>query len=153
MLHLWTGLGYYGPVPATCTDCAKQVRDAHDGCLSPRSRGAGSITRKFWTPPTAERDPLAMDTRAPVLDGTVKRAYLARYHGSAGWRQRRAAATHRFSVGVLSATPLAPGSRDYTQAMMDLGAMCCTRSLTSAHASSAQSLDEAWHCPGSRSTK
>ena len=66
-----------------------------------------------------------MDTRAPILDGNVKRV-LARYHGVAGWPGQRAVSDALWSHAEHH-TPRARVA-DYTQAMMDLGAMCCTRS-------------------------
>ena len=63
-----------------------------------------------------------MDTRAPILDGNVKRV-LARYHAVAGWPGQRAVSDALWS----HAHPRARVA-DYTQAIMDLGATCCARS-------------------------
>ena len=66
-----------------------------------------------------------MDTRAPILDGNVKRV-LARYHAVEGWPGQRAVSDTLWSF----AEHHTPQERlaDYTQAIMDLGATCCTRS-------------------------
>ncbi|MFW5824098.1 MAG: NUDIX domain-containing protein, partial [Marinobacter sp.] len=67
----------------------------------------------------------AWDRRAAILDGNVKRV-LARYHAVAGWPGQ----TSTLNALWQHAEKHTPDKRvrDYTQAIMDLGAMVCTRS-------------------------
>ena len=68
---------------------------------------------------------LAMNGRAPILDGNVKRV-LARYHAVEGWPGQRAVADELWHFAEDHTPELRVA--DYTQAIMDLGATCCTRS-------------------------
>ncbi|RYZ97201.1 MAG: A/G-specific adenine glycosylase, partial [Moraxellaceae bacterium] len=68
---------------------------------------------------------IAYQKRAAILDGNVKRV-LARYHAIDGWPGQAETLGRLWQVAE-SATPQVR-CRDYTQAMMDLGAMICTRS-------------------------
>jgi A/G-specific adenine glycosylase len=122
VLHHWSGLGYYA-----------RARNLH--------RAAGMIESEFdGRFPTAIEDVMrlpgigrstaaailaqSLDQRHAILDGNVKRV-LCRYAMIRGWpgsseTQRR--------LWTLS-EQLTPQSRvrDYTQAVMDLGATLCTR--------------------------
>ena len=122
VLHLWTGLGYYARA-RNLHRCAKQVCDAHDGVFPQDLEGLQALPGIGRSTAGAILS-LAMDTRAPILDGNVKRV-LARYHGVAGWPGQRAVSDALWSHAEHH-TPRARVA-DYTQAMMDLGAMCCTR--------------------------
>ena len=61
--------------------------------------------------------------RAPILDGNVKRV-LARLHAVPGWPGRKSVENRLWELAELHT----PNERlaDYTQAVMDLGAMLCT---------------------------
>lgn len=122
VLHLWSGLGYYA-----------RARNLH--------RAAGIIVGKFNGTVPNDGDALralpgigrstagailalAYGRRAAILDGNVKRV-LARYHAieepatsAAGERQ-----LWRFAERYTPADRV----REHTQAIMDLGAMVCTR--------------------------
>ena len=123
VLHLWTGLGYYARA-RNLHDAAKTIVTQHRGRF-PSSvlelmqlRGIGKSTAGAIVA-------LAMNTRAPILDGNVKRL-LARFHKIEGWPGR--AKTNR-QLWELAESKLP--ERDiakYTQAMMDLGATVCKRS-------------------------
>lgn len=66
----------------------------------------------------------AFDMRAPILDGNVKRV-LCRFHCLEGWPQERVTQQKLWQLAELY-TP-SKQVADYTQAIMDLGATCCTR--------------------------
>lgn len=65
---------------------------------------------------------------ACILDGNVKRV-LCRFHGISSWPGERKTEQHLWKLAEQH-TP-AYRNDDYTQAIMDLGATCCTRSKPS----------------------
>ncbi len=123
VLHLWTGLGYYARA-RNLHRCAKQICASHDGIFPDDLAGLEALPGIGRSTAGAILS-LAMDTRAPILDGNVKRV-LARYHGIEGWPGQRTVADSLW----LHAERHTPVDRaaDYTQAIMDMGATCCTRS-------------------------
>ncbi len=123
VLHLWTGLGYYARA-RNLHSCAKQVCASHSGVFPHDLPGLEALPGIGRSTAGAILS-LAMDTRAPILDGNVKRV-LTRYHGVEGWPGQRAVSDTLWS----HAEHHTPQQRvaDYAQAIMDLGATCCTRS-------------------------
>ena len=123
VLHLWTGLGYYARA-RNLHRCAKQVCASLNGIFPCDLAGLEALPGIGRSTAGAILS-LAMDTRAPILDGNVKRV-LARYHSVEGWPGQRAVSDRLWSF----AEHHTPQDRlaDYTQAIMDLGATCCTRS-------------------------
>jgi len=123
VLHLWTGLGYYARA-RNLHRCAKQVCASHKGVF-PNDRAGLEALPGIGRSTAGAILALAMDTRAPILDGNVKRVF-ARYHAVAGWPGQRVVSDTLWS----HAENHTPQKRvaDYTQAIMDLGATCCTRS-------------------------
>ncbi len=122
VLGYWSGLGYYA-----------RARNLH--------KAAGEVVQRFDgafpdDPETLETLPgigrstaaaivaQAYGRRAAILDGNVKRV-LARYHAVEGW-PGRTAVTRELWDHAEQHTPN-ERIRDYTQAIMDLGAMVCTR--------------------------
>ena len=123
VLHLWSGLGYYSRA-RNLHRCAQLLVTRHGGefpqdlealiALPGIGRStAGAILAQAYSLPHA------------ILDGNVKRV-LARYHALAGWPGESAVAKNLWSLSEqhLPRTKV----RDYTQAIMDLGATLCTRS-------------------------
>ena len=123
VLHLWTGLGYYARA-RNLHRCAKQVCDMHGGAFPTNLLELEALPGIGRSTAGAILC-LAMDTRAPILDGNVKRV-LARYHAVEGWPGQRAVVDSLWHHAEHH-TPLERVA-DYTQAIMDLGATCCTRS-------------------------
>ena len=123
VLHLWTGLGYYARA-RNLHRCAKQVCALHSGVFPNALAGLEALPGIGRSTAGAILS-LAMDARAPILDGNVKRV-LARYHAVEGWPGQRAVSDTLWS----HAEHLTPQKRvaDYTQAIMDLGATLCMRS-------------------------
>ncbi len=122
VLHLWSGLGYYS-----------RARNLH--------RTAGIVAREHAGEFPAEVEALAAlpgigrstagaivalagNRRAAILDGNVKRV-LARHHAVAGWPGRSAVLKRLWALAEAHLPDA--GWRDYTQALMDLGATLCTR--------------------------
>lgn len=123
VLSLWAGLGYYARA-RNLHRTAQKVRDEHNGefprdfeqvlALPGLGRStAGAIVAQTW------------GDRQPILDGNVKRV-LARYHAVDGWPGTGKVANRLWAL----AEQHTPSERvaDYTQAIMDLGALVCTRS-------------------------
>ena len=123
VLHLWTGLGYYARA-RNLHRCAKQVCELYKGVFPNDLAGLEALPGIGRSTAGAILS-LAMDARATILDGNVKRV-LARYHAVEGWPGQRAVSDALWSF----AEQHTPQERlaDYTQAIMDLGATCCTRS-------------------------
>ena len=123
VLHLWTGLGYYARA-RNLLKCARAVCEQHGGEFPAevealealpgigRSTAGAIVSQAFGKP-------------AAILDGNVKRV-LARYGAIEGWPGTTA--VHRELWKLAESLTPSERCRDYTQAMMDLGATLCTRS-------------------------
>ncbi len=123
VLHLWTGLGYYARA-RNLHRAAKILVGEHGGefplgverlCELP---GIGRSTAGAITA-------LGQGEWAAILDGNVKRV-LTRCFAVPGWPEQSAVKRHLWELAE-SLTPR-QAVRDYTQAIMDLGATVCTRS-------------------------
>lgn len=124
VLALWSGLGYYSRA-RNLHRAAQQVVEQHGGDLPAdfaqllalpgigRST-AGAIMAQAFKEPHA------------ILDGNVRRV-LCRYHGVEGWPGDSVIQKRLWSIAE-EHTPEQAGDAvvDYTQAIMDLGAMVCT---------------------------
>ncbi len=137
VLHQWTGLGYYAR--------ARNLHKAAKAICHPERPG-GAASRSRTTEGSPGEFPLTVeelitlpgigkstagaivaictDQRATILDGNVKRV-LSRCFVIEGWP----GSTQTAKALWEQAEALTPTSRvaDYTQAIMDLGAMVCTR--------------------------
>ena len=124
VLQQWTGLGYYArarnlhrSAQLVCTEHSGVFPDTQEQLMALPGIGrstAGAICA------------IALDKRAAILDGNVKRV-LARYHGIDGWPGQTSVARQLWEWAEQH-TP-AQHFGDYTQAIMDLGATLCTRCL------------------------
>ena len=123
VLHLWTGLGYYARA-RNLHRCAKQVCTSHGGVFPDDLAGLEALPGIGRSTAGAILS-LAMGTRAPILDGNVKRV-LARYHAVEGWPGQREVSDTLWSHAEHHTAQQRVA--DYTQAIMDLGATCCRRS-------------------------
>jgi A/G-specific adenine glycosylase len=121
VLQLWSGLGYYA-----------RARNLHRAAGVVRERHAGALPSDFSALrhlPGIGRSTagailaLACGQRYPILDGNVKRV-LARFHGVDGWPGR--SDVQRCLWGLAEEHTPRQRVAEYTQAMMDLGAMLCT---------------------------
>tara|TARA_R110002072_G_scaffold171701_2_gene325367 strand:+ start:406 stop:1470 length:1065 start_codon:yes stop_codon:yes gene_type:complete len=123
VLSHWSGLGYYARA-RNLQKAAQQVVDQHGGEFPgnlEQLQALPGIGRSTAAAILAQ----AFQQRAAILDGNVKRV-LARYHAIPGW-PGKTDVLNQLWERTEEHTPDAR-IRDYTQAIMDLGAMVCTRS-------------------------
>ncbi|MGY4677704.1 A/G-specific adenine glycosylase [Pasteurella sp. P03HT] len=123
VLHLWTGLGYYA-----------RARNLHKAAQTIRDRYNGEFPTDFeevWALAGVGRSTAGavlsscLDAPYPILDGNVKRV-LARYFAVAGWPGEKKIEDKLWQL-TKEVTPTTQVA-NFNQAMMDLGAMVCTRS-------------------------
>lgn len=122
VLALWAGLGYYARARHLLRT-ARLVAAQHQGEL-PDTLEALIALPGIGRSTAGAILAIAFQTRAPILDGNVKRV-LCRYFGLPGWPGE----TENLKRLWAYAEQLTPHARvaDYTQAIMDLGATLCTR--------------------------
>ncbi|MDX1587886.1 MAG: A/G-specific adenine glycosylase [Oleiphilaceae bacterium] len=123
VLEHWSGLGYYAR--ARNLHQAAKTLVADWGGVFPEAREDLQTLPGIGRSTAAAIRTQALDRHDHILDGNVKRV-LARYHGVEGWPGRTAVARALWRHAE-SHTPH-ERVRDYTQAIMDLGALVCTRS-------------------------
>ncbi|RJQ48637.1 MAG: adenine DNA glycosylase [Gammaproteobacteria bacterium] len=122
VLHLWSGLGYYARA-RNLHRAARLIRDRHHGEL-PRDMALLQQLPGIGRSTAAAILALAHGERHAILDGNVKRV-LARYHAIDGWPGSRRVEQQLWTCAESHTPPRR--ARDYTQAIMDLGATVCTR--------------------------
>lgn len=123
VLHLWSGLGYYArarnlhkAAKIVATEFQGQFPETLEAIQSLPGIGrstAGAILAQ------------AFNKFAPILDGNVKRV-LMRFHCIDGNKAEKAVEQRLWQLAQ-TYTPR-HNVADYTQAIMDLGATCCTQS-------------------------
>ncbi|MDQ2993757.1 MAG: A/G-specific adenine glycosylase [Pseudomonadota bacterium] len=123
VLHLWTGLGYYA-----------RARNLHKSAKIIHTTFSGELPRtveELCALPGIGRSTagaivsIAYGEIAAILDGNVKRV-LSRCFAVAGWPGQRI--VHDQLWAIAEAHTPSKRCQQYTQAMMDIGAMICTRS-------------------------
>lgn len=121
VLHLWSGLGYYA-----------RARNMHKAAqlIYEQRKFPDNLESLMQLPGIGQSTAgailsMAFHKRHPILDGNVKRV-LARFRGVEGWPGNGAVSKTLWRISET----LTPVERvaDYTQAMMDLGAIICARS-------------------------
>jgi A/G-specific adenine glycosylase len=123
VLHRWSGLGYYA-----------RARNLHKSAQIIESRWKGTLPTDLdalVSLPGIGRSTasailaISSNQAHAILDGNVKRV-LTRYHGIREWPGKTDTTKKLWQY----AEHHTPNTRiaDYTQAIMDLGATCCTRS-------------------------
>jgi A/G-specific adenine glycosylase len=139
VLHCWTGLGYYArarylhkTAAIIQRDYAGQFPQSID--LLQELPGIGLSTAGAILA-------LALNQRAVILDGNVKRV-LSRYHCVEGLPQQSQTIKKLWQLAE-EHTP-AQDCRDYTQAIMDLGATVCSRTKPDCTSCPLQSTCLAW---------
>lgn len=123
VLHLWTGLGYYA-----------RARNLHKAAQTIFAQHQGQFPLAFSdiiALPGIGRSTagailsLAMGQSFPILDGNVKRV-LARCYAIEGWPNKKEVEQTLWNLS--EERMLLSDAAAFNQAMMDLGAMICTRS-------------------------
>ena len=122
VLRHWAGLGYYARA-RNLHRAAQKVCATHQGQL-PLDLDALQALPGIGRSTAGAILALAAGQRQPILDGNVKRV-LCRFHAVAGWPGRSAVGRRLWEL----AERHTPRQRvaAYTQAIMDLGALLCTR--------------------------
>ena len=123
VLHLWSGLGYYARA-RNLHRAAQTIKDQHGGRLPETLEELHSLPG-IGRSTAAAILALAHGRQHAILDGNVKRV-LCRYHAIEGW-PGESGVLRKLWMLAEGHTP-ADRVADYTQAVMDLGAMVCTRS-------------------------
>jgi A/G-specific adenine glycosylase len=123
VLHLWTGLGYYARA-RNLHRAAQLVVSEHHGHF-PQSLEAVQALPGIGRSTAGAILALSCGMRHPILDGNVKRV-LARYFAVEGFPGEKKIEERLWEL----AEACTPTERvgNYTQAIMDLGAMICVRS-------------------------
>lgn len=123
VLHLWTGLGYYARA-RNLHKAAVQISEKHGGVFPENYDDIVDLPGVGRSTAGAILS-LACGQHFPILDGNVKRV-LARCYAVDGWPGKKEVEKRLWSISedVTPAKDVAP----FNQAMMDLGAMVCTRS-------------------------
>ena len=126
VLKLWSGLGYYSRA-RHLHQAAKQVCNDFSGNF-PDNMEDMQLLKGVGRSTAAAILSIAFQQPEAILDGNVKRV-LTRYHAIEGWTGKAAVLKQLWAI----AEKHLPTSRnrDYTQAIMDLGATVCTRSKPS----------------------
>lgn len=122
VLHLWTGLGYYAR--ARNLHRAAQIIMTEHGGHFPEQIEAVAALPGIGLSTAAAILAFAHGQHHAILDGNVKRV-LARYHAIPGWPGKKEIEQRLWEV-ARAHTPTVR-VQDYTQAIMDLGAIVCRR--------------------------
>lgn len=123
VLPLWSGLGYYARA-RNLHRCAQIVVEQYEGQFPNTLEGLTALPGIGKSTAGAILS-IAFKKQAAILDGNVKRV-LQRFFGIREWYGEPATLKQLWDI----AETLTPKTKtaEYTQAMMDLGAMVCTRS-------------------------
>ena len=126
VLALWSGLGYYSRA-RNLHAAARMLAERHAGQF-PATADAIAQLPGVGRSTAAAVAALAYGQRCAILDGNVKRV-LARHGGVAGWPgDKKVEDVLWRQAEARLPPPNSGGIEAYTQGMMDLGALVCTRS-------------------------
>jgi A/G-specific adenine glycosylase len=122
VLHHWSGLGYYARA-RNLHRCAVSVMNEFGGTF-PQCQAELEALPGIGRSTAGAIRAQAFGEQAAILDGNVKRV-LARCFAVEGWPGTPAVLKRLWALSE-ALTPKAR-TADYTQAMMDLGSLVCTR--------------------------
>ncbi|QIQ21493.1 A/G-specific adenine glycosylase [Zophobihabitans entericus] len=123
VLHLWTGLGYYARA-RNLHKAAQHVAGHFHGTFPTTFDDVAGLSGVGRSTAGAILS-LSQNQHFAILDGNVKRV-LARHYAVEGWPGQKAVENKLWTLSE-SVTP-AKGVAQFNQAMMDIGALICTRS-------------------------
>lgn len=123
VLHLWTGLGYYARA-RNLHKASQTIRDQYQGNFPTEFEQVLALTGIGRSTAGAILSS-CLNAPYPILDGNVKRV-LSRYFAVEGWAGDKKVENQLWQLSA-KVTPTSQVA-DFNQAMMDLGAMVCTRS-------------------------
>ncbi|PHM40377.1 A/G-specific adenine glycosylase [Xenorhabdus szentirmaii] len=123
VLHLWTGLGYYARA-RNLHKAAQQIVTLHKGQFPTTFDEVVALPGVGRSTAGAILS-LSQGKHFPILDGNVKRV-LARCYAVDGWPGKKEVENQLWDIST-RVTP-GQGVEYFNQAMMDLGAIVCTRS-------------------------
>ncbi len=123
VLHLWTGLGYYARA-RNLHKAAKMVVEHHSGEFPHDVEQMNALPGVGRSTAAAILSSVLKQPHA-ILDGNVKRT-LSRAFAIEGWPGKKSVENQLWAIAETH-TPLVDVDR-YNQAMMDMGALVCTRS-------------------------
>lgn len=123
VLHHWTGLGYYARA-RNLHKAAKTIITTHQG-IFPQTLEETIALPGIGRSTAGAIQSISRNKHHAILDGNVKRV-LARYYTVDGHNGQAQFEKTLWPVAEIL-TPK-DDTASYTQAMMDLGATCCTRS-------------------------
>ncbi|KPU83541.1 adenine glycosylase [Psychromonas sp. PRT-SC03] len=123
VLHLWTGLGYYARA-RNLHKAAIFMRDNYQ-CHFPKEFNEVIALSGIGRSTAGAILSLTLGQKHAILDGNVKRV-LTRHQSIEGWTGEKKVETRLWTL----AEKLLPAKKTdvFNQAMMDMGAMICTRS-------------------------
>ena len=122
VLHYWSGLGYYARA-RHLHQTAQILFTSYDGVF-PQDIESVKALPGIGRSTAAAILSLSYDLRHSILDGNVKRV-LARHSGIYGWPGQ--AQIERALWDIAEQYTPVDNNRQYTQAIMDLGATLCVR--------------------------
>jgi A/G-specific adenine glycosylase len=122
VLQHWAGLGYYARA-RNLHKAAQVILDEHNGRF-PRCQDTLATLPGIGESTAAAIVSFAYEQSATILDGNVKRV-LTRFYGIPGDPNKTALKNKLWDI-ARDNTPL-DNCHEYNQAIMDLGATCCTR--------------------------
>ncbi|MGE3318409.1 MAG: A/G-specific adenine glycosylase [Candidatus Berkiella sp.] len=123
VLHHWAGLGYYAR--ARNLHKAAQILVKDFKSMFPQEVQMLATLPGIGLSTAGAIVSQAFNSRAPILDGNVKRV-LSRFHGIQDFPGEKKIHDKLWKLADFY-TPI-ENAANYTQAIMDLGATCCTRS-------------------------
>ncbi|MDT8363176.1 MAG: A/G-specific adenine glycosylase [Nitrosomonas sp.] len=126
VLALWSGLGYYAR-GRNLHRAARLIMQVHDG-IFPTSAAAIEQLPGIGRSTAAAIAAFAFGERCAILDGNVRRI-LVRYFGISGHPADKLVETRLWQLAetLLPINNHKKSMATYTQALMDLGALVCTR--------------------------
>jgi len=140
VMRMWAGLGYYARA-RNLHACAQRVVTDHGG-LFPRSAQMLAQLPGIGRSTAAAIAAFCFDERAAILDGNVKRV-LVRHFGVEG-HPGAASIDRALWTRAEALLPASAQMPAYTQGLMDLGAMLCTRPPPRCGACPLQTTCVAW---------